>query len=117
VTVELNRPAYEHARNLIERGLFVFDDRDLWSEHQPSTAAEDRYLEENGFRLYGLWFLGVDRDEADETKAHYSFPYGDFEKVHRCGVLSAEVRAGQYKHLDIEAAAAHLHGMIEATNK
>jgi hypothetical protein len=28
-------------------------------------------------------------------------------------VLSAESRAGQYKHTDIESAAAHLHGMIE----
>jgi hypothetical protein len=28
-------------------------------------------------------------------------------------VLSAESRAGQYKHLDIERAAAHLHGMID----
>jgi hypothetical protein len=43
------------------------------------------------------------------------FPYGDFENVHRCGVLSAEVRAGQRKYADIEAAASHLHGMIDKT--
>src|SRR3981189_3255840 len=43
-----------------------------------------------------------------------SFPYGDFKNVHRCGVLSAESRAGQYKHFDIENAPAHLHGMIDA---
>ena len=49
----------------------------------------------------------------EDTKGRYEFPYGDFEKVHRCGVLTAESRAGQYKHLDIENAAAHLHGMIE----
>jgi hypothetical protein len=29
-------------------------------------------------------------------------------------VLAAESRAGQYKHFDIEKAAAHLHGMIDA---
>jgi hypothetical protein len=34
--------------------------------------------------------------------------------VHLCAVLSAESRAGQYKHLDIENAAAHLHGMLQA---
>jgi thioester reductase-like protein len=39
--------------------------------------------------------------------------YGDFESVHRCGMLSAESRAGQYKHQDIKDAAAHLHGMLE----
>jgi hypothetical protein len=28
-------------------------------------------------------------------------------------VISAEGRAGQYKHLDIEKAAAHLHEMLD----
>jgi hypothetical protein len=28
-------------------------------------------------------------------------------------VLAAEVRAGQYKHADIQVAAAHLHGMLD----
>src|SRR4030081_3907605 len=41
------------------------------------------------------------------------FPFGDFSDVHRCGVLAAESRAGQYRHYDIENAAAHLHGMLE----
>jgi hypothetical protein len=33
--------------------------------------------------------------------------------VHRCAVLSAESRAGQYKHYDIEQTAARLHEMID----
>jgi hypothetical protein len=54
---------------------------------------------------------------ASTTKAggyegKYEFPHGDFKNVHRCGVLTAESRAGQYKHYDIENAA-HLHGMID----
>jgi hypothetical protein len=44
----------------------------------------------------------------------YKFPYGDFERVHRCGVLSAESRAGQYDHEGVQQAAAHLHGMLDA---
>jgi hypothetical protein len=32
-------------------------------------------------------------------------------------VLSAESRAGQYKYYDIENAAAHLHGMIDAVQQ
>jgi hypothetical protein len=39
-----------------------------------------------------------------------------FKDVHRCAVLSAESRAGQYKYFDIESAAAHLHGMLEAAH-
>jgi hypothetical protein len=59
--------------------------------------------------------LGINDEKPAETKGHYEFPYGDFENVHRCGVLTAESRAGQYKHFDIENAAAHLHGMMEAS--
>src|SRR5438067_11946063 len=62
----------------------------------------------------GDGIIGVDTQEDEDTKARYKFPYGDFEKVHRCGVLAAESRAGQYKYADIENAAAHLHGMIDA---
>jgi hypothetical protein len=40
--------------------------------------------------------------------------YGDFRDVHRCAVLAIESRAGQYDHDDIQSAAAHLHGMLDA---
>jgi len=60
------------------------------------------------------WYLGEDDEDAEGTKARCKFTYGDFENVHRCGVLAAESRAGQYKHADIESAAAHLHGMLDA---
>ena len=62
---------------------------------------------------YQKWYLVEDDEEAEGTKARYKFPYGAFENVHRCGVLAAESRAGQYKHFDIEAAAAHLYGMLD----
>jgi hypothetical protein len=55
----------------------------------------------------------VNDEKPQDTKGHYEFPYGDFKKAHRCGLLVAESRAGQYKHLDIEKAAHHLHGMLE----
>jgi hypothetical protein len=57
--------------------------------------------------------FGDQRREARNTKAHYAFPFGDLRDVHRCGVLAAESRASQYRHYDIENAAAHLHGMLE----
>jgi hypothetical protein len=55
----------------------------------------------------------VDDSEAADTKEHYKFPYGDFEYVHRCGLLAAESRAGQYKYTAIESAAARLLGMLD----
>ena len=106
MAVKLNQRAFEHAKELIEQGKFVFDERDMWSEHQPSAQDENEFIREHGFSEYAKWFLGIDTDEDEENKRRYKFPYGDFEKVHRCGVLAAESRAGQYKYDDIEHAAA-----------
>jgi hypothetical protein len=113
VAVRLNNRAYEHAKRLIGEGRFVADDRDAWSEHQPTAAKENEYLEAHGFSEYGRWYLGVDDSHSPQTKAHYKYPYGDFQDVHRCGVLSAESRAGQYGHDDVKSAVAHLHGMLD----
>jgi len=112
--VRLNSRAYEHAQRLIEERKVVLDERDDWSEHQPSAQEENRYIEEHGIDEYARWYLGLDEGQDKHDKGRYKFPYGDFENVHRCGVLAAESRAGQYKHLDIERAAAHLHGMLDA---
>jgi hypothetical protein len=112
--MKLNNRAYEHAQRLINDGHYVLDGRDDWSEHQPSAAQENRFIEEHGFGEYAKWYLGIDEAQDEDNKGRYRFPYGDFENVHRCGVLSAESRAGQYKHLDVERAAAHLHGMLDA---
>lgn len=112
----LNQRAFDYAKQFIEEGKFVRDDRDMWSEHQPSAEQENRFIAEHGFAEYGKWHLGIDPNEDEQTKAHYTFPYGDFARVHRCGVLSAESRAGQYHYYDIERAAAHLHGMLDAAH-
>jgi hypothetical protein len=114
MAVTPNRSAFEYAKELINEGRFVFDERDAWSEHQPSAQQENEFIQRHGFAEYGKWHLGINNEKPEDTKGHYEFPYGDFKDVHRCGLLSAESRAGQYKHYDIENAAAHLHGMLDA---
>jgi hypothetical protein len=113
MSVKLKITAYEHAKQLIGEGKVVLDDRDAWSEHQPTAEAENEFIRRHGFERYARWYLGIDEREHEGTKGRYKFPYGDFERVHRCGVPAAESRAGQYKYADIESAAAHLHGMLE----
>jgi hypothetical protein len=113
MAVTLNRRAYEHAKELIGEGRFVLDERDAWSEHRPSAEEENAFIRLHGFTEYGRWYLGNNDEKPEETKGHYEFPFGDFKNVHRCGVLAAESRAGQYQHHDIENATAHLHGMLE----
>jgi hypothetical protein len=117
MAVRLNERAFRHAQDLIADGMSVPCERGDWSSHRPSADDENRFIEARGFEEYGRWYLGLDDDASPETKGRYSFPFGDFEAVHRCGVLAAEARSGQRKHLDIERAAAHLHGMTEALRR
>jgi hypothetical protein len=114
MAVKLNDRGYAHARKLVGERKVVLDERDDWSEHQPSAGEENRFIEEHGWDGFARWHLGIDDENDEETKARYKFPYGDFENVHRCGVLAAESRAGQYGHTEIELAAAHLHGALDA---
>jgi len=116
MTVKLSDSSYEHAKALIKDRQAVVDQRDDWSEHQPSTAEENEFIERHGLDEFGKWHLGVDDEKRPNTKGRYRFPFGDFQDVHRCAVLSAESRAGQYKHNDIRAAAAHLHGMLDGVS-
>ena len=113
MAIIVNNRAYDYAQRLIKDGRFVADDRDAWSEHQPSAQQENEYIQRHGMDEYQNWYLGVDDEESEGTKARYKFPYGDFDQVHRCAVLSGESRAGQYKYFDVESAAAHLHGLLD----
>ena len=53
------------------------------------------------------------RRHGPRHQGHYSFPYGDFDKVHRCAVISLESRAGQYDHDDIRDEAKKLLELID----
>ena len=117
MAVKLNERAYEHARDLVAAGRCVIDERDAWSEHQPSAQHENEFIQEHGIGEYSRWHLGIDDTQDENRKGRYKFPYGDFHDVHRCGLLAAESRAGQRKYYDIELAVAHLHGMLEVRRR
>lgn len=113
MATKLYESGFDHAKQLILQRQVTVDGRNAWSVHQPSPQRENDFIEEHGWAEYGKWHLGLDDKEPEDKKAHYKFPYGDFKKVHRCAILSAESRAGQYNDFDIELACAHLHGMID----
>ncbi|MGZ3508968.1 MAG: hypothetical protein ACXWNJ_11245 [Vulcanimicrobiaceae bacterium] len=117
MAVKLNKKGLQHGEKLVEEGAFVFDERDAWSEHQPTSTEENEFIKEHGIEAYGEWHLGVNDEKPEDTKGYYEFPYGDLRDVHRCAVISAESRAGQYKHFDIEKAAARLHTLIDEKKK
>ena len=114
MTVKLNNPALEHAKKLVRDGDVVRDERDDWSEDAPSTDAENRFLEREGWTEFSHWHLGIDTDASEETKGRFEFPFGDYRKVHRCAVISLESRAAQYDHDEIARAAKNLLEYIDA---
>jgi hypothetical protein len=113
MAVTLNRDALALAKRLIEEGRVERDERDDWSEHAPDADTENRFIDRNDYGLYAEWHLGQDRSESDETKQRYSFPFGDFRKVHRCAVISLESRAAQHDHDEIARAAKQLLELID----
>ena len=117
MTVKMNERAYEHAKRLIEGGRFIDDEREAWSDHHASTQTENEYIEKNGFSEYSKWFLAINDEYRKESRRHYEFAYGDFENVHRCGILGAQSRAGQEKYFDVEKAAADLLAVIDAQSR
>ncbi|GAA1946360.1 hypothetical protein [Microbacterium deminutum] len=97
----------------MREGKVVRDDRDAWSEAAPSADDENSFVEKNGWTEYSHWHLGIDKQEDPETKGAYSFPFGDFTRVHRAGVIAGESRAGQYDHREIRDALKKLLDLID----
>jgi hypothetical protein len=114
MTVKLNKTALRHAEELIADGKVVKDERDAWSEDAPTPDEENGFIESKKWAEYSKWHLGVDDEHPDDTKGHYKFPFGDFRKVHRCAIVSAESRAGQYDYDDIRDALGKLLDSIDA---
>ena len=114
MATKLNRKAFEFAKRLVRDGRFEADERDDWSEHAASADDENTFIEENGWEEFEKWYLGVDNDESDETKGRYSFPFGDFTRLHRCGVIAVESRSAQNDYDDIRKASGELMELMDA---
>ena len=117
MSIELNQPALRHLRALVRDGKVVRDERDDWSHAAPTADEENDFIEREGWTEFSHWHLGVDRSENQESKQAYSFPIGDFVKVHRSGVISAESRAGQHDHYEIRDALRSLLELIDAGDR
>jgi hypothetical protein len=112
MSVSLNPHAVIFAKRLIQEGKFK-NDEGHWGQHNPDSAAENAFLAEHEIEEYGNWHLGFDMSKSEDTKGRYKFPYGDFETVHRDGLIAAKERAAQQGYSDIERAADDLLQEIE----
>lgn len=99
-TYRVNDPGVAKARELIDAEQYVLDSE--WSDAQPDTDAENAQLDRHGCDGCGQWHLAIDPDAGEQTKEHYAFLYGDFDRVHRSGLIAARQRTAQNDHDDVE---------------
>ena len=113
MSTKVNHAGVKYARQLIKDGK-TKNDSGHWSQHQPDTAAENKFINDHGMAEYAKWHLGEDPSMGQDTKGRYKFPYGDFQTVHRDGLLAAKERAAQQGYHDIEQAADELESLLAA---
>ena len=116
-TVKLNENAFAFAKELITQGRAVVDKKNSWRDHHPMAEEENEFIRVHGFAEYRKWYLGIDETHAEDTKARYKFPFGDFKNIHRCALLAVKSRAHQYGYSDVENAATQLLEMIDLKRK
>lgn len=112
--MKVNREAVEKAKQLIDEGKFRVSTP--WRDAQPSTTAQDRYINTNGWQAFGQWYLALDSDAHETSKERYQFPFGDFNTVHRTGVIAAKQRAAQNQDTELEAAADEILDLFDRLN-
>jgi hypothetical protein len=54
------------------------------------------------------------RRRRRQPKARYAFVYGDFERLHRTGLIACVYRASEWKHKQVELAA---HRLLQRLDK
>ena len=102
----VNPAGIEHARQLIDNRQYVV--RSQWNEVQPDAEAQNDYLDKHSWDEYGSWHLALTEGAGEETKARYAFPFGDFRRLHRMGLIACHYRAAEWGHKEVELAAHEL---------
>jgi hypothetical protein len=108
----VNRQAVTFAKKLIDDGRIV--EESDWGEVQPRAVDENHYLANHSWKDYAAWHLGLTEGASDETKARHAFVFGDFERIHRAGIIACHYRAAEYRHKAVELAA---HRLLQYLDK
>ena len=102
----VNDDAVRKARDMIDANQYDVDTD--WSDAAPSTDESNDKIDRDGYDGYGEWHLAIDTEASEETKDRYGFPYGDFRRVSRSGLIHAKQRASQNDHDEVVRAAGEL---------
>ena len=102
----VNQRAVARARRLIDAHQYVLQSE--WGDVQPGAAEENAFLASHSWDDYAEWHLALTDGAKDHTKARYAFVYGDFQRVHRMGLIACQYRAAEWRHKEVELAAHEL---------
>ena len=116
-TVKLNENAFAFAKELITQGRAVVDKKNGWRDHRPMAEEENEFIRVHGFAEYRKWHLGIDETHAEDTKARYKFPFGDFKNIHRCALLAVRSQGTSIGYARYRKAAIQLLEMIDSKRK
>lgn len=109
----LNHKALQKAQQLIYKGAFIMDSRDLWRDHAPRLQIENLFLQQFGREEFANWYLGVEDNPHKSLRERLKFPLGDFESLHWCSIRVIESQSLHDKNLEIYQAVSHLKWIIE----
>jgi hypothetical protein len=110
----VNEAGVRKARQMIDSNQY--DLASEWGDAAPSTEESNDKIERDGYDGYGEWHLALDTEASEETKDRYAFPFGDFRRVVRSGLIAGKQRAAQNDHVDVERAADELLEHLDATS-
>jgi hypothetical protein len=99
----VNTRAVAKARQLIDARRYRV--RSRWADVQPRVAEQNAFLKGHGWTEYASWHLALTDGASDETKARYAFVFGDFQRLHRMGLIACYYRAAEWEHTEIMLAA------------
>lgn len=102
MAVRLSAVAFKHAKELVALGHYIYDDRDAWSEHRPTAQQENEFIRQHGFEEYRSGIRASATKSRSTLREDMNFLTATSRMFIAVDVLSAESRAGQYKHFDIE---------------
>lgn len=110
--LRLNKKAFEFAKKQIQLNN-VDKSNESWDIDEPGPGYKEQYLSDHGIEQYSNWFLAINENENESSKARFEFPIGNFQEIFRNGIVAAEKRAAQYHHSEILKAAQELLMLID----
>ncbi len=94
--MKINEIGVKYAWQLLKEGKV--DTTSPWSI---TPEEENKILGDGDWEEYAKWFLAIDEEANEETKARYKFPFGKAGKLYRSALIAIRQRAGQFNYKDV----------------